>query len=705
MAERVPDYDELRLRIELGPGERSYRALAFGPGQSSASTEFQLPFDQTQLENFILRVARTRRGVRSFRSPQMQQAKAFGGELFDAVFRDDVRELYVAARRSAEEHERGLRVTLSLSGAPELMEIPWELLYARPSFLAQSIDTPVVRSLDLGSVRPPRPLALPLRVLGMISSPRGFEPLDVDRERAKLEAALGTLVEDGSVELRWLQRATLGELDQALASGEDLHVFHYVGHGAYDESTEGGVLVLEDDHNGAHEVTGSDLGVLLHDVRSLRLAVLNACEGARSSHVDPFSGVASGLVEHGIPAVIGMQFEITDDAAIIFADRFYKMVARSFPVDAALAQARKAIWAAASHDVEWATPVLFLRAADARIFDPEPATAGALPDRRQQARLSLELQPTSAEPAVGETVSRQLKITNTGVHQLAALRAKDPDGRMLADPVDLAPGQSTIARWRDAVHAEHDLVITVTATEPAGSQLTEQITAHLPARARTGALGEGEHDRVSRPTPTLQEEPRTSMRAEPAESAVPGAAGSMSEAVARADVSPAGADATASSRALSPRRRLGRKGLAALLALVLLAAAIAAAALLSSGSNRSSNEAQTVSRIGEILVYSKHGRDLRVEGDFDGAISNRKETLRRVRALQRHANPLAGVLRLLEKAAQTQLKAVRAYKACGGSNCAQSETQTSFRAKVQFVDKFNPLAQRYLHRTWSAMQF
>lgn len=52
------------------------------------------------------------------------------------------------------------------------------------------------------------------------------------------------------------------------------------------------------------------LGLLLQDERSLRLAVLNSCEGARSSHVDPFSGAAASLVHYGVPAVIGMQFEM-----------------------------------------------------------------------------------------------------------------------------------------------------------------------------------------------------------------------------------------------------------------------------------------------------------------------------------------------------------------------------------------------------------
>ena len=88
--------------------------------------------------------------------------------------------------------------------------------------------------------------------------------------------------------------------------------------------------------------------------------------------MDPFSGVASSLVHYGVPAVIGMQFEITDDAAITFADRLYTAVAQGFPVDAALAQARKAIFAA-GNDVEFGTPVLFLRAAEARLFDVDEA--------------------------------------------------------------------------------------------------------------------------------------------------------------------------------------------------------------------------------------------------------------------------------------------------------------------------------------------
>src|SRR5262249_3418089 len=70
--------------------------------------------------------------------------------------------------------------------------------------------------------------------------------------------------------------------------------------------------------------------------------------------------------------VIGMQFEITDRAARLFASEFYTMIAEGKPVDAAVAEARLAIYAD-QNDVEWATPVLFLRVANGQLFDVEDA--------------------------------------------------------------------------------------------------------------------------------------------------------------------------------------------------------------------------------------------------------------------------------------------------------------------------------------------
>jgi tetratricopeptide (TPR) repeat protein len=112
----------------------------------------------------------------------------------------------------------------------------------------------------------------------------------------------------------------------------------------------------------------------------LRLAILNACEGARADRTDPFAGTAQSLVQQGIPAVIAMQFEITDQAAIAFAHEFYEAISDNYPVDAALTEARKTLFGM-GHGLEWGTPVLYLRAPNGRIFDVQRSAEA---DRRAE---------------------------------------------------------------------------------------------------------------------------------------------------------------------------------------------------------------------------------------------------------------------------------------------------------------------------------
>ncbi|MGI0026147.1 MAG: CHAT domain-containing protein, partial [Nitrososphaera sp.] len=203
----------------------------------------------------------------------------------------------------------------------------------------------------------------------MISSPSDYPKLDVEREWGKLREALGDLDKRGLLTLERLEDATLASLQQQLRRGE-YHIFHFIGHGGFDQRLQDGVLILEDEDERGRPVSGQDLGTLMHDHRPLRLAILNACEGARTSRTDPFAGMAQSLVQQGIPAVIAMQFEITDEAAITFAHEFYGAIADGYPVDAALAEARKSIFAQ-GNGLEWGTPVLYLRSPDGRIFDLE----------------------------------------------------------------------------------------------------------------------------------------------------------------------------------------------------------------------------------------------------------------------------------------------------------------------------------------------
>ena len=108
---------------------------------------------------------------------------------------------------------------------------------------------------------------------------------------------------------------------------------------------------------------------------SLRLIVLNACESAFSSTEGIFTSTAAKLVREGVPAVVAMQYEITDDSGagvrlrLLRADRPGRI---RRPRDDTRAGGGKMKMTHGS--LEWATPVLFLSSEETRIFEvPEQA--------------------------------------------------------------------------------------------------------------------------------------------------------------------------------------------------------------------------------------------------------------------------------------------------------------------------------------------
>ena len=164
----VSQYDELKVRIDPGPAG-SYEVHA-STESASVAGNFELPFGELELENFVLKVSRSR-GRRRIDASALGDAKRFGGPLFRALFREQINGLYHDALSDARNRGHGLRITLCLNGAPELMDVPWEYLFDEPDFLAASSFTPVVRYLDLSRGHRPLRVEPPLRVLGVVSSP------------------------------------------------------------------------------------------------------------------------------------------------------------------------------------------------------------------------------------------------------------------------------------------------------------------------------------------------------------------------------------------------------------------------------------------------------------------------------------------------------------------------------------------------------
>jgi len=378
----VLDYLDFDLEVEATATPGSYLVSVLSSPRGEASGQMSFPFNPDALENVILKLGRTRSGVRAIGSPTQQLAKQFGSTLYDSLFTGEVGTCFRRSLDEADAHGKGLRVRLRLGKAPQLADVPWEYLYPSSlrQFLVLSTRTPVVRYLEQPRSVAPLQITTPMQVLVAVSSPTNLATLDVNAEVNRIRTALGELEQSGHVRVTVIGNASLAELRRALRRGT-FHVLHFIGHGGFNPNTAEGMLAFEDENHLAHMVSGSDLATMIHDHSTLRLVLLNACEGARQSPADPLGGVAQSLVAQGIPAVVAMQFEITDQAATVFSSEFYAAIADGYPIDAALAEARVAVFSD-DNDVEWGTPVLYLRASDGRIFDvanaagPPPAHGG-----------------------------------------------------------------------------------------------------------------------------------------------------------------------------------------------------------------------------------------------------------------------------------------------------------------------------------------
>lgn len=360
MAIKYLNFDLLVERSGAG-----YLAKVLESPAGESSEYFEVPFSQREVEDFFIQIGHTR----STESSEARRIHGFGQQLFEATFSGTVRDCLRASLNETAKQGAGLRVRLRLADLPELGNLPWEFMYdpSQSRFLALSVETPLVRYLETAQQIQPLTVQPPLRILTMICSPRDFPKLDTEKEWENLQEALRDLQGRGLVDLQRLDPPTLPALQRQLRR-EQYHIFHFIGHGVFSKANQDGYLLLETEQRQGHRLSGRDLGTLLHDHRPLRLAMLNACEGARASLEDQFSGTAQSLMQQGIPAVIAMQFRITDQASITLAHEFYGALADGYPVDAALTEARKAI-KTQGNNLEWGTPVLYMRSRDGQVFD------------------------------------------------------------------------------------------------------------------------------------------------------------------------------------------------------------------------------------------------------------------------------------------------------------------------------------------------
>ncbi|WP_169813278.1 CHAT domain-containing protein [Nocardia vaccinii] len=373
---------DAEIELELRPGSRQgeyaakvLRAASGGEPNSTFELDIDALLDRSHsLETTVLASAARARGPGV---PELEKPlREIGSELFRALFSGPIGATYHASLAVAHERGKKLRVVLRIT-APELAVMPWEALYDDDLQAYICRTEPLVRHIDAPDTPEALPVHPPLRILGIVASPRGLPELNADAEKQRLDQALRGPTAAGQVQVHWLTDASWSSVHERLLQGE-WHVLHFIGHGAYDpERGEGQIALVREDRR-ADWVDATSLADLLGEADPTpRLVVLNSCASGQGGSHDLFSGTAATLVHRGISAVAAMQFNVSDIAAVAFPRGFYTALARGRSVDDAVRSGRIEILGLGSATLEWVTPVLYVRGENTQLFHftgrpPEP---------------------------------------------------------------------------------------------------------------------------------------------------------------------------------------------------------------------------------------------------------------------------------------------------------------------------------------------
>ncbi|WP_456623246.1 CHAT domain-containing tetratricopeptide repeat protein [Bradyrhizobium sp. P5_C12] len=419
----MPEYHDFELEISSDSADgvpRQYFAhvIRSPAGEASRSpVQFRFSKDlarvRADLESAVLGI--NGNGIAGLASPSEQMLREFGKEVFRSIFVNtkSISNLYAQCKR------KDLRIKLRIS-SPDLAALPWEYLYEEDEVISYlSLRLPLVRYLETAGAAEAMGVRGPLRILGMISAPVTDEwpKLEVARERERIDRGIDKLQREGRVVFEWVDGGTGKDLMAKLLEG-DWHIFHFIGHGGVEPQSQNnfegnsfdqsGFIVMVDEDGRPAKKFASDLAIMLGDARkSLRLVVLNCCESAKINVGEKFGNPAIGLMLGGwLPAVVAMQFPISDGAAIEMSEGFYRALANNSPVDDAIKTARKFIQMKSK--VEFGIPVLYMRSPDGKIFEVDNPVADRptstavvnivdLQRRREEFMLAVDAAPNSIE--------------------------------------------------------------------------------------------------------------------------------------------------------------------------------------------------------------------------------------------------------------------------------------------------------------------
>ena len=334
----------LNLHVEFKPGADRAIPVVIQSGHGVVKATIRLPMDDRLYQEMV-----------QWNTLPADQAtlERIGRMLFDALFHGDALELYQRSRDGFD-HER-LRLTLDVTHAdPTIVALPWEYLHEPERGSLALMDVPIVRYVH---AKRPAPGIMPARLKVLLTSAHTPPAVDFTPQLEQVRQAFDARGLACTVD----PHLTYSRLQQHLQ--EEYHIWHFVGHGWQRDGI--GALLLEDGHDDAWPVPAPELAALLAG-SGLRMVVLNACNSGRVEG-DPSHSLALSLVRSGVPAVVAMQSEVTEEAARRFAEGFYGALVRGWPADACVGEGRRLILGLAS-PADWGIPVVYTLDAQAEVL-------------------------------------------------------------------------------------------------------------------------------------------------------------------------------------------------------------------------------------------------------------------------------------------------------------------------------------------------
>ncbi len=150
-----------------------------------------------------------------------------------------------------------------------------------------------------------------------------------------------------------VQEALMKDTNQAW---DGWHLVHYAGHSYYDEEGRAGekntgYVLLPDDPS---DLVDANTFASWLSHANVRFLYLSSC---RSSEEDFALQLASSM----IPAVVGFRWDLHDDMAQIYTEKFYEHLFATRSLESAFFKARKDIHDAKPNNPTWASPILIVQ--------------------------------------------------------------------------------------------------------------------------------------------------------------------------------------------------------------------------------------------------------------------------------------------------------------------------------------------------------